>query len=162
MSNTPIHHLTADELAALSAFGDTPAVYVSARFGEIGRANVLAAQLRAAGCYVTSRWLDEVPSTDFDLLSDAQRAECARRDAEDIYRATIFVSLIPRDGQRGRHGARHVEFGLALAYETPIIVVGQPRENVFHYYAAAGLHFLDDDASVSMFVAELWRLRCSR
>lgn len=50
-------------------------------------------------------------------------------DLEDLRAADTVISFTDEKG--GGKGGRHVEFGVALALEKRLILVG-PRENVFH------------------------------
>jgi len=80
------------------------------------------------GIEVTSRWLDiEVP--DNGVGDDALRT-LAQDDIEDVRRADGLVFFSEPVGQGG-NGGRQVEFGLALAWSKPVIVVGR-REHLFH------------------------------
>ena len=93
-----------------------------------------AAELRKAGVTVTSRWLEEPhsPTTQCGDLPDATFAKYAIQDLEDIDQAEILV-LFAVPGTPIPRAGRHVEFGYALAKNKKLVVVGNVKENIFHY-----------------------------
>lgn len=122
-------------------------IYVASRFERQVELQGYAAQLRASGHKVTSRWLieeaDEVgaPST---WLGHADRLrKYAGIDLEDIEDCDTFM-VFTHEGMA--RGGMHVEFGYALALGKRIIVVG-PRPTLFHYLSRV-LQF-DDWASAA-------------
>lgn len=72
---------------------------------------------------ITSRWIHEP-----DEISLEERA---LEDFVDVFcaDALLFFSEKPGDS---RKGGRHVEYGIALALDKIIWVIG-PKENIFHY-----------------------------
>ena len=86
--------------------------------------NTARASLEAAGIAVTSRWLTEQRPTgegaDPNWLANISR--------EDIERADALVLL---GDERGDSGQRHVEFGMALGMNKPVIVVAAEAENMW-------------------------------
>ena len=115
-------------------------VYLAARYPRIYELNGYADELRGAGHEVTSRWLlgnhqihraiDLVEAATVSIPIEGQ--PFALDDYDDVARADVVVSFTepPRTYGASR-GGRHVEFGLALAWNKRVLVVG-PRENVFH------------------------------
>lgn len=92
-------------------------------------------ELHGAGFECTSSWLDEQHNPNIKLheLLDAQHAEYALRDEEDIKRSDVFVLFaVPPDDPPIVRAGRHVEFGMARALGKKLIVIGG-RENIFHY-----------------------------
>lgn len=93
-------------------------------------------QLGAVGHRVTSTWVDghhEKPGEVVDSgvrysAPDEDVAKWAAEGVHDVLRSGCIISFT---GSGGR-GGRHVEFGIGLAIEARLIVVG-PREHVFHY-----------------------------
>jgi nucleoside 2-deoxyribosyltransferase len=103
---------------------DLPTVYLSARFSRREELNRYRERLAEAGIEVTSRWLtDPTP----ELTDEAWRT-LAAKDRGDIRRADALVLFA--DSKRDSRGGRHVEFGMALALEKRLIVVGE-IENLF-------------------------------
>lgn len=91
-----------------------------------------AQQLHAAGYTVTSRWINGSHETD-DVATDEDRRRLATEDMCDLWDADIVLNFTePVRKMNNSRGGRHVEMGLALAWNKAIILVG-PRENVFHY-----------------------------
>ena len=82
-------------------------------------------QLLSIGDYVTSRWLDFCKKPDWSC-------EIARADCADLMAADTVIVFTEMPKTIFATGGRHVEFGLAMAQDKGVIVVG-PRENVFHY-----------------------------
>jgi nucleoside 2-deoxyribosyltransferase len=86
--------------------------------------------LKQNGHEVTSRWINgkhevlEGQSMDINV-------RFAEVDWDDLMRADVMIFVVPESSKRGR-GGRHVEFGIALAKDIPIFVIGW-RENVFHW-----------------------------
>jgi nucleoside 2-deoxyribosyltransferase len=98
-----------------------------------------AAELRAAGVEVTSRWLEEPhrPTTQLHELTREDHQFYALQDVEDVRNADILVFQTDETKTIIRAG-RHVEFGIAIGIALeraffPIFVVGQDHENIFHY-----------------------------
>jgi hypothetical protein len=92
--------------------------------------------LHALGHEVTSRWIDchagkyLVSFTPEHLNNDPEYCcGVAIHDLEDLRAADTVISFTDEKG--GGKGGRHVEFGVALALNKRLILVG-PRENVFH------------------------------
>ena len=115
-----------------------PKVYLAASYGRRDEVRDYAYRLGKLGYIITSRWL-----TDNHSIPSAQEVEAARdsiplvgsefagKDVEDVRAADIFVMFSESPTSGVSRGGRHVEFGLAMAWEKKIIVIG-PRENVFH------------------------------
>lgn len=108
--------------------------YIAARFGRRAECFELAKYLESLGHLVTSRWVR--PDSGHDKPRDsaqgthAEKARWAAEDFNDVRACETLVSLQeePRGASRG---GRHVEFGIALAQDKKIIVIG-PRETIFH------------------------------
>ena len=104
--------------------GKYKSVYLSARHLRSPELNAVRATLEAAGIEVTSRWLSGTrppeDSTDPDWLAHISR--------EDLERADAYILL---GDERGDSGHRHVEFGVAMALNKPIIVVASEPENLW-------------------------------
>ena len=107
-------------------------VYLAARYSRIGELSVYASQLQDAGHEITSRWVLGTHSVEDDggLGADGIAAY-ALEDYFDLSAADTVVTFTeePRSGM-GR-GGRHVEFGMAVALDKRLVVVG-PMENIFH------------------------------
>ena len=117
-------------------------VYLAGMFSTIKIRKAQAAELRAVGIEVTSRWIDEtVPhNAETKDVPEKYLKETAIADIEDIDDADIFLAFVPTAEEliaatvtASSRGGRHVEFGYALGTGKPIFVVGH-KENVFHYY----------------------------
>lgn len=93
-------------------------VYLSAR--HMRRPELLVARegLVAAGLEVTSRWLDGLD----------QPGGIAQISREDIESADLYILL---GDERGDSGHRHVEFGIAMGLNKPIMVVASDAENTW-------------------------------
>jgi nucleoside 2-deoxyribosyltransferase len=135
--------LTWYELAGMDAYETTKffergfmKFYLSAKYVRNSEMRGYRSQLEQLGHTITSRWIDchegrypipFNPHTVDDHLEDC--AKLANDDLMDIQAADIVIAFT--DVASGGTGGRHIEFGYALAYEIPVVVVG-PRENVFH------------------------------
>ena len=111
-------------------------IYLCARFGRHEEMQEFALVLQAAGHTVVSRWI----KADHEIRSGGHSndpgwmAVWAQEDKEDLANADVLITFTEGPGMTaGRaNGGRHVEFGMALAWGIPTIVVGT-YENVFHY-----------------------------
>ena len=108
-------------------------VYLAGRYERRGELNVYRAELAQAGIEVTSRWLTNDPPAPVAELTDEHWQVLAQTDFDDVHRADAFV--IFGEESRDGGGGRHSEFGMALAWGKPIVVVGR-REHLFHRLAA--------------------------
>lgn len=107
--------------------------YLAARFGRKEELLEYQLALQDAGEQVNARWL--VEESDMRLVDHEERERIAIMDAEDVTKSdgVICFTEEPQDHPAGSNrGGRHVEFGLALALNKRVVVVG-PRENVFCY-----------------------------
>lgn len=108
-------------------------IYLAAAYQRQYEMRDVAVVLTTVGHTVTSRWIgatDPLGGFGVDTISHypAEAQAVALRDVEDIAAADTVISFT--DGEPAR-GGRHVEFGMAWAWEKRLIVVG-PREHVFH------------------------------
>ena len=104
-------------------------VYMAARFERRAELNEYRLDLKRAGIEVTSHWLTVNPPAPVHELTDDDWRTLALTDIEDIRRADAFVLFA--EGARDGGGGRHTEFGMALAWEKRMIVVGD-AEHLFH------------------------------
>jgi nucleoside 2-deoxyribosyltransferase len=128
---------------------DMNKVYLAARYSRRLELCGYRAQLESIGFVVTSRWLNGAHQIDHDgkpigdhgeklfeegtcESADAMRARFVTEDVTDVKRADIVIAFTeePRSGHS--RGGRHVELGLAIAWNKDIYVVG-PCENLFCY-----------------------------
>ena len=58
--------------------------------------------------------------------------EYLQDDWEDVSTADVVISFTEPPRSTANRGGRHVEFGIALARNARVIVVGY-RENIFHW-----------------------------
>lgn len=97
-------------------------------------------QLEAAGHQVVSTWVDghhEKPGQESVVVDDGSKRfnapdeDIAIRAVENVRDAARADCIISFTGS-GNRGGRHVEFGIGVAFNSRMVVVG-PREHVFHY-----------------------------
>lgn len=109
-------------------------IYLAARYSRHEEMQENAADLEAAGHTVTSRWIRGSHKLDPDRVDEAERF--AIEDIEDLTKSDVVVSFTETDEKaakkRPSKGGRHVEFGIGLALNKRLVVIG-PRENVFHW-----------------------------
>ena len=101
-------------------------VYLAARIRRRDELEAYRADLESAGLEVTSTWLTMPPPEEW---SDEVWAHLAELDRADVLRADCLV-LFSEPGELDGGSGRHVEFGMALALNKPVIVVGR-YENLF-------------------------------
>ena len=99
-------------------------VYVAAPWKHKSTAKAAVERLKSEGFTVTSRWVD-FPGASWDL--DVLRLE-AQNDWADLKDSHVLV-LLNIELSEGKA----VEQGIALQLGLPIIGVGEPSKNVFHY-----------------------------
>ena len=116
-------------------------VYLAAPYSRKTEINQYAAELRAGGIEVTSSWLDEPhkPTTQMHELTHEEHQQYAIQDVKDVQAANILVFFTDPTKAIIRAG-RHVEFGIAVQRGTPIYVVGEECENIFHHLPKV-IHF---------------------
>lgn len=100
--------------------------YLAAPFAKRLEMHQYRNELQGLGHIVTSTWLDQ---TD-DTKTDAELGVIAIDDIFDIEKADAIICFTQTPGPYYT-GARHVEFGMALAYGMRCIVIGY-RENAFY------------------------------
>lgn len=112
-------------------------IYLAGRYGRRAELAHYAAHLTQAGHHITARWLSgahdgpPVPDDGIRLpgsLADSQRF--ALEDVQDLQAADLVLVFTEPPGSPASRGGRHVELGMALAWEKAIVVIGG-RENVF-------------------------------
>ncbi len=114
-------------------------IYLTGRYSRISELNQYAKELSENGHTVTSRWLHGFEQTDEEAVAVINAedsipeigARFAQGDLEDINEADAVIAFTERPRSNQGRGGRHVEFGIAVALEKGLIVVG-PRENIFH------------------------------
>lgn len=124
-------------------------IYLAARYSRRLELCQYRDQLRALGHAVQARWLDgghqideqgipigergeSLVESGCDLQAALLRAKFASDDWEDVSRADLVINFTDPPRSTANRGGRHVEFGIALALRTRVIVVGY-RENIFHW-----------------------------
>lgn len=100
-------------------------VYIAAPFDCKPQAKETRKQLVEAGYLVTSRWID-LPD-DTEGKPEEYFVKNAYADVEDILNSQILLILNIHKSE-----GKAVEQGMAIAWNIPIIVVGE-RSNIFHY-----------------------------
>lgn len=127
-------------------------VYLAARYSRREELCEYRNQLSARGFLVQARWLDgghqlsdagvpigesgealvEGDDGSTSLKAAFLRRKFAQDDWEDVSTAEIVISFTEPPRSKATRGGRHVEFGIALAKGSRVIVVGH-RENIFHW-----------------------------
>ena len=113
-------------------------VYLAASYGRRDEVRRYGYRLERLGYTITSRWLTDdhnIPSAiEVESAQDSiplVGSEFAGKDIEDVKASDILVMFSESPMSGVSRGGRHVEFGMAMAWEKKIIVIG-PRENIFH------------------------------
>lgn len=99
-------------------------------------------QITTLGFESTARWLFLEHSITNPADGDRLGPLYARHDHDDVKEADVLVFLTNRLDDPYKSGGRHVEFGLALAWQKPIVIYDPyfversswNRENIFHWY----------------------------
>lgn len=124
-------------------------VYIAARGEDQALAATVRDHLELAGFEVTARWIDQ-------SLSNESHDE-AQQDIDDVRRALVLVLLKPASAHRQTTGGHHVETGIALEREMPILLLGD-IENVFHRHESVRVMPLPTSPRDYKSVAEVIRI----
>jgi hypothetical protein len=118
-------------------------MYLASAFRRRDEIRVYKNRLEDAGHVITSRWLgDTHHEISGELGSEPENeARWALEDIEDVHRADVLVSFTSPEYGRG---GRHVEYGLGIAFQKSLIIVG-PKEHVFHMVPDVE-HFSDPES----------------
>ena len=103
-----------------------------------------AEALRFYGHEVTSRWIEgnhEGPGITEEM--------CAVDDLQDVLAAECIISFTEVPASSRNRGGRHVEFGIGIATNQHLILVG-PREHVFHHLGRVLQYDTWDDALTNL------------
>lgn len=107
--------------------------YLAARFSRQMELRGYAAQLRALGHSITSRWVDGDDERPYEQMTGADNRRCAEVDVIDVMACDCVILFSDPIGVPSTsRGGRHVEMGIGLALGKNISIVGE-RENVFHW-----------------------------
>lgn len=125
-------------------------IYLASRYSRREELAEYRTQLEALGHTVQARWLNgghqlsdsgnPIGEKGEHLVegdasceqSCALRTRFALDDWEDVNAAELVISFTEPPRSKANRGGRHVEFGIALANKSRVIVVGC-RENIFHW-----------------------------
>lgn len=115
--------------------------YLAAPYAAREQIRSRARDLVTIGVDVTSSWLLEDTEINAGTVGAAPAVDPMSADAhvemaiDDVKRSDVLVlfteSAVDVDPELCRSGGRHVETGIALAVDKPILVVGEV-ENIFH------------------------------
>jgi hypothetical protein len=123
-------------------------IYLAARYSRRDEMKGVASRLRGMGHIVTSRWLDtdwEITERGSSAAPAAYREQYSRFDMDDVQSADCMISFTEEPRKGDSRGGRHVEFGMAVAWNKDLVVVGH-RENLFHHLP--GVDFYEDTESM--------------
>ena len=154
-------------------------IYLASRYERAMEMYDYAVRLAGMGHDVTSRWIHHAVWKDKDPLRELREsvnanqhsipmeaASIASEDIVDIYRADLVVCFTEQPASGYGRGGRHVEFGIALAYNKKLATVG-PRENNFYTLPNANANYdtfeeMVDDLPVIMDDASEWNTHVRR
>lgn len=105
-------------------------IYLSARYSRLVEMCRVREEIEARGHTVVSRWLN-TPDRPQATLSKREMRKHAQDDIEDLREAELVICFTEDEDAPRSHGGRHVEFGMAFAWDKPVVVIG-PEENVFY------------------------------
>lgn len=120
-------------------------IYIAAPYAVRDELRVFAQALNEDGHIVTSTWLDathEIHAGTLETapdLDDDYAEQHSRQDVDEVAASDLVVLVTWGTAQAlamgrdlgGNSGGRHVETGVALALDIPVLVWGEP-ENIFH------------------------------
>lgn len=142
-------------------------VYLAARYSRRLELCAYREQLENMGFLVKARWLngehqlandgtpigedganlvegklrpgEHLSQLEVSERASSLRAKFAQDDWEDVSTARIVISFTEPPRSKANRGGRHVEFGIGLANNSRLIVVGH-RENIFHWMPQVEFH----------------------
>ena len=113
-------------------------IYLAGSYARKDELLAHAERLRGLGYGITSRWLNAYVEPRLKAEIEGARdtmplsaRQFAKDDYWDLHRADVLMAFSEPPHSGSPRGGRHVEFGLAMAWNKTVIVVG-PRENIFH------------------------------
>ncbi len=127
-------------------------IYLAARYSRREELCIYRDELIKAGHDVRARWLNgehQINETGAPIGNQGEalvegdgggtsaeahalRTQFAQDDWEDVNAAELVISFTEAPRSKANRGGRHVEYGIALANRSRVIVVGH-RENIFHW-----------------------------
>lgn len=119
-------------------------IFITSRFSRGPEMLHYAHGLENAGHVVTSRWIREAQDAKPSRkASDEDRERAAIRNFEDLTKSDAVVSfserltkdgrpVTPKGGAVPSRGARHTDFGIGIALNKRMFVVGE-REHIHHH-----------------------------
>jgi hypothetical protein len=116
-------------------------IYLAAKYGQMMEMREVRDKLVELGHEVTSQWVDGKEENN-------SASAAAVMDVEDVRRADTLIAFSRPRGSMNPGGGRHVEFGIALALDKRLIVVGPLGEHVFHAWPGV-FNFMDLDHLLS-------------
>lgn len=128
-------------------------IYLASRYSRREELVKYRTELQNLGLDVQARWLDGkhqlandgtpigdkgeklvegVDDGSTNVQNAQLRSKFAQDDWEDVSSADLVINFTEAPRSSANRGGRHVEFGIALARNARVIVVGH-RENIFHW-----------------------------
>ena len=109
-------------------------IYLASRYSRYKEMQKVRDELKKMGFKITSRWIEGNHQISNEGLSieaeENERIRFADEDIKDLNKADIVICFTEKPRTTRSRGGRHVEMGMAIAWEKKIYVVGY-RENVF-------------------------------
>jgi len=152
-------------------------IYLAARYSRREELCAYRSELLSMGFSVQARWLDgehqiandgtpigeqgeslvEGALRSGEVLSQneqtqraaALQSKFADDDFSDVISADLVISFTEPPRSSANRGGRHVEFGIALAKGSKVIVVGH-RENIFHWLPMVEFYKTWEEAKSSL------------
>jgi len=111
-------------------------IYLSAPVSEVLSVRSMAKFLKEVGdAEIVSTWHNEGVNLGYSQ-TDIELGVASSRDWRELKHADTLITMTHGISPTG---GMHVEFGLALAENLDIIIIG-PKRNVFHYYDSHMIH----------------------
>jgi hypothetical protein len=132
-------------------------IYLAAKYSRHPEMRDVRERLQKIGHLVTSRWIEGNHEIS-EVNADADRQRFAVEDWMDLKDAEAVLWFAEPEKIEGRNrGGRHVEFGLAIAWNIPVFVVGR-KENVFHWLPEVR-HFASPDEALTALTGEVRKIQ---
>jgi hypothetical protein len=110
-------------------------IYLAARYSRHLELQTYAQELESLGHEITSRWIrgnHEISGISRENISHKDNERLAREDYYDLLIAEQVICFTEPPESSYSRGGRHVEYGIAMALNKQIIIIGH-RENVFYF-----------------------------
>lgn len=122
-------------------------IYLASRYSRKEELKKVAEELEGLGNEIISSWLD----CNRRYEDEEDKETYVPRMVNEVKACDCLIMFNDPEGQKGRNGGKHVEFGIAMGLDKRLIVTGH-RENLFYYHPKIQF-YVDTETMMN----DLWR-----